>query len=847
MNVEYVTFDITKEGLKAKYVDSDLNTSIKNVITNLDFGGIQAFKINYDTSQHGEGNQYIGKLVFSNRSGTIKWGYNGDALKIKLVIDDSTIVQETFIGTDSGASNKFDKFNNKYVKDGSYIEFWVKDADRLFITGNAIDKVNNHDYTLGGSEDLFANTRFYFTSQGIEPKYNKAPQITADAIDVYQGDTSFNLTNGVKVTDDHDDINADGTLKGNTNTPSVATSNTTPTRNVLSYTITNKQNGDTETEINTSVLGERTVTYTYTDSWGRTGTTTRKVVVRPKLYKNRIKVYAEESDNLKSRTASNTNENVGGDNSVGDSENSGDINQDSTVETNKKEPAFEIGFNTLTGKYEVLNKKDEYLDVRNPRKDIFSIQIKAADGSIKFSETLQGNDKGTTSKLNDLNEVSYEATDIIRVWRAGTEEDSIPFRTSEPNKPILVPNLKIAGDIIKESNGDVNIDEDYSDGINNLDFMNNVGFKPENGGLKAIYNKAPEINGFNESDVKVVVKGTHLNLRDGILVNDDKDNTNTLNNFTVSPTTIDTSELGTHKITYTVTDSWNRTTRKVRTIKVVSKVENNAIEVYTPNEENSLLFKIDFDANNKKFIINGTISNNNQQNNYQDGQTENDLQESRTGETPPSTEDSSEESNEGKIFRIKIFDANGNVVVNSSIANTEEMTLENIKSQLKNLINYTFNIGDSISIWSNVSNKVKVLGAIEGATHNFSNGLKDQEEMKNIRFKITENGLQEITATTPVITFDEGDNSVEVKRGGEISYLAGVSVSDESENVPISKVTYTVNSTGDNSNNNNSIDTSVLGEKTVTYTVTNSWGKTVTKVRKYNIVHKNEIDAVRLN
>ncbi|MFR2220867.1 immunoglobulin-like domain-containing protein, partial [Clostridium sp.] len=845
MNVEYVTFDITKEGLKAKYVDSDLNTSIKNVITNLDFGGIQAFKLNYDISQHGEGNQYIGKLVFSNRSGTIKWGYNGDALKIKLVIDDSTIVEETFIGTDSGASNKFDKFNNKYVKDGSYIEFWVKDADRLFITGNAIDKVNNHDYTLGGSEDLFANTRFYFTSQGIEPKYNKAPQITADAIDVYQGDTSFNLTNGVKVTDDHDDINTDGTLKENTNTPSAVTSNTTPRRNVLSYTVNSdsRLEGDSDTTINTNILGERTVTYTYTDSWGRTGTTTRKVVVRPNLYKNRIKVYAEESDNLKSRTASNTTENVGEDNSVGDSENSGDINQDSTVETNKKEPAFEIGFNTLTRKYEVLNKKDEYLDVRNPRKDIFSIQIKAANGSIKFRETLQGNDKGTTSKLNALNEVSYEATDIIRVWRAGTEEDSIPFRTSEPNKPILVPNLKIAGDIIKEGDN-VNIDENYSDGINNLDFMNNVGFKPENEGLKAIYNKAPEINGFNEEDVKVVVKGTNLNLRDGISVNDDKDNPNTLNNFTVSPDTIDTSELGTHKITYTVTDSWNRTTRKVRTIKVVSKVENNAIEVYTPNEENSLLFKIDFDANNKKFIINGTISNNNQQNNSQDGQTENDLQESRTGETPPSTEGSSEESNEGKIFRIKIFDVNGNVVVNSSIANTVEMTLESIKSQLENLINYTFNIGDSISIWSSNADKVKIKGNIQNNSKNYENGLGSK--MDEVRFKITENGLQEITATTPVITFDEGDKSVEVKRGGEISYLAGVSVSDESENVPISKVTYTVNSTGDNSNNNNSIDTSVLGEKTVTYTVTNSWGKTVTKVRKYNIVHKNEIDAVRL-
>ncbi|MBC5655406.1 hypothetical protein H8R98_13200, partial [Blautia sp. M16] len=843
MNVEYVTFELTKEGLKAKYVDSDLNTSIKNVITNLDFGGIQAFKINYDISDKGQNSQFIGKLHISARGGQIKYEDRSHSLTIRLVRKNENTIEQRFIGTDNGNDNKFNSFNDKYVKEGDYIEFWAKAPDRLFITGNAIDKVNNHDYTLGGSEDLFANTRFYFTSQGIEPKYNKAPQITADAIDVYQGDTSFNLTNGVKVTDDHDDINADGTLKGNTNTPSVATSNTTPTRNVLSYTITNKQNGDTDTEIDTSVLGERTVTYTYIDSWGRTGTTTRKVVVRPNLYKNRIKVYAEESDNLKARTASNTNENVGGDNSVGDSENSGDINQDSTVESNKKEPAFEIGFNTLTGKYEVLNKKDEYLDVRNPRKDIFSIQIKAADGRIKFRETLQGNDKGTTSKLNDLNEVSYEATDIIRVWRAGTEEDSIPFRTSESNKPILVPNLKITGDIIKESNGDVNIDEDYSDGINNLDFMNNVGFKPENGGLKAIYNKAPEINGFNESDVKVVVKGTNIDLRDGISVRDDNGDDNL--EFTVSPTTIDTSELGTHKITYTVTDSWNRTTRKVRTIKVVSKVENNAIEVYKLNEESSLLFKIDFDANNKKFIINGTISNNNQQNNSQDGQTENDLQESRTGETSPSTEDSSEESNEGKIFRIKIFDVNGNVVVNSSVANTVEITLENIKSQLANLINYTFNIGDSISIWSSNADKVKIKGNIQNNSKNYENGLGSK--MDEVRFKITENGLQEITPTTPVITFDEGDKSVEVKRGGEISYLAGVSVSDESENVPISKVTYTVNSTGDNSNNNNSIDTSVLGEKTVTYKVTNSWGKTVTKVRKYNIVHKNEIDAVRLN
>ena len=228
MNVEYVTFELTKEGLKAKYVDSDLNTSIKNVITNLDFGGIQAFKINYDISDKGQNSQFIGKLHISARGGTIKYEDSSHSLTIRLVRKNEDTIEERFIGTDNGNNNKFNSFNDKYVKEGDYIEFWAKAPDRLFITGNAVDKVNNHDYTLGGSEDLFANTRFYFTSQGIEPKYNKAPQITADAIDVYQGDTPFNLTDGVKVTDDHDDINEDGTLKGNNNTPSVATSNTTP-------------------------------------------------------------------------------------------------------------------------------------------------------------------------------------------------------------------------------------------------------------------------------------------------------------------------------------------------------------------------------------------------------------------------------------------------------------------------------------------------------------------------------------------------------------------------------------------------------------------------------------------
>ena len=215
----------------------------------------------------------------------------------------------------------------------------------------------------------------------------------------------------------------------------------------------------------------------------------------------------------------------------------------------------------------------------------------------------------------------------------------------------MIPNLKITGNISKADK----IKEDYSNGINNIDFMNNVGFNPKAEGLNAIYNEAPVINGFKEN-TEVVEKGASLNLRSNVTITDDNNDNNL--SFTVSPEQIDTNQLGIHKVTYTTTDSWNRTTTKIRTIEVVSKVKSNSIQVYNPNEDNSLLFKIDFDANNKKFIINGTITIIINKNHSQDGQTENDLQESKTGETP-STEDSLGESNEGKIFRIKIFDNNG--------------------------------------------------------------------------------------------------------------------------------------------------------------------------------------------
>ncbi|MBC5641200.1 immunoglobulin-like domain-containing protein, partial [Clostridium lentum] len=877
MNLDYVQFEITKEGLKAIYNDTDLNDNIKNVITIIDRGGLQPFKIKFNTSDKGnDPSNNLGRINIDKFTEPIIYEDRTEALRIRFVKGNEGYYTKAYTGVTSGNNGDFRDIENAYVKEGYYLEFWFKAADRLFVTGLPKD---NYDFTKGATAELLENTRFYFKSTGIEAVYNNAPEIKTKDIDIYVGDTNFDLTNSVIVTDDHDDIYENGNLKNTSNSaniPILSTNQTISNKNVLTYSINEntRKGADTSTSIDTNTLGERTVTYTYIDSWGRTGTTTRKVVVRPQLYKNKIQVYAEDNESLSARTTINedivdsSNNNTGNSNDQNSGSQSPEGSDNSNVETNSKKPAFEIGFNTLTNNYQVINRKDEYLDIENPRKDIFAIQIKGENGEVKFEETLKGNDKGSTEKLNRLNSIPYSETDIIRVWRASSNSENINKKdvstnNGEENTAVVVPNLKITGEVKKDENS--KITEDYSNGINNIDFMNNVGFNPKAEGLKAIYNEAPVIKGFDES-TEVIEKGASFNLTDNVTITDDKDRGLS---FTVSPEQIDTNQLGIHKVTYTTTDSWNRTTTKIRTIEVVSKVKSNSIQVYNPEESNSnLLFKIDFDASAKKFIINNEVDSSTNLPNEETGNGPQE-QESRSaeivpnegngeeietpddstpGETIPPIENvpptdtegaPSQESNDGKIFRIKIFDNNGAVVVNSAVnalntANDSEI-LESIKQQLKGLTDYTFDIGNSISLWSTSSNNVKIKGTVENESIDYDNGLADKMDV--VRFKITENGLKEIQASTPVITFDEGKNkSVEVRRGDAIDYLSGVTVTDTNENIELSKVSYTPND----------IDTNVLGEKQVTYTVTNSWGQTASIIRKFNIIPKNDIDGVRL-
>lgn len=103
-----------------------------------------------------------------------------------------------------------------------------------------------------------------------------------------------------------------------------------------------------------------------------------------------------------------------------------------------------------------------------------------------------------------------------------------------------------------------------------------------------------------------VVKGTEPNFNDGVTTTDELDDKNNItNNIVIDQTGFDKNTVGVYGVTYTVTDSWGRTTSKVRNVNVVSKVENNLISL--DDNSNNKLFEIGFDTVKNKLTFKKTI------------------------------------------------------------------------------------------------------------------------------------------------------------------------------------------------------------------------------------------------
>ena len=890
-NLLNTKFEITESGLKAIYTNPD-EQHINNNNNNVIFGPVapEDFSFKYKID-------FAAKRINLNdkKNISILHGHNEIVYKIVLIGSNGRVKKSTEYNGSRNLVNLGSDYtwNNVEFEYGDALYLWHRYPDKSIIKGNI--KGAREDYSNGVDDiDNMNNVVFKLTSTGLESIYNEAPKISGVGdIDIYQGQ-DFNVGNGVTYSDDYDTNYLTKSVALKQNGTTTVTTNTN-----------SNSNDNINWKLDTSELGEKILVYTARDRWGKTTTVERKVTVRPNLYKNVFKVYpqisneqpatktGESVDNNSSIEGVNPevttppNSNLGSGNTGDSTLNSGNESSENTgssssssgsnsstpnkpwqYEENKtKTPAFEIGFDTITGKYKVYNQTNERLSNDKLDETAFAIQIKSADGTEKKKIILTGNDRGTSPKLSELNDLEYATGDIIRVYRSDLK------------------GIEITGTVT----GNIPSIEDMSTEANMFDYMKNTGFKVSNAGLQAIYNKAPVITGVKK--VRTVSKGS-VDLLADINVSDDIDE-NILKNYIyiyIDDKLIGTSDnnsdnnsqlysnynfnkVGTYKVKYLLYDSWQRAIEIESTVKVESKTRENEIKVYGPNNLNpsdNPAFRIVFDTKNNKILLKGPNENSivdkensddaiesaNQENNNPNNNQNSGQQDSSLART--STEN---------YFEIVVRNSKGEKKVNISLnGNTEHD-----KEQLKNLHELQFDKYDTISLKAQNPNAVKITGNIISENSNgnskvansYENGFGTTDKYSQVRFKITDDGLKEITQKNLVIN---GATNTTIKRGDTLDLLEGVSVNVNDENnndyeLTVKEITsngkaVTIaedeNDTDDSSQNGattedkNKFTKLKEGTYIVRYTATNSWGATTTVDREITVEPRTDLEKVKL-
>ena len=826
-NIINTEFEITKSGLKAVYTNPDSNLEDKNII----FGPMAPekfpFKIKVDIK-----NKRFNVLNENNNAVLYNAG-NENVYKVVHINKELTQSLKTLdlTGYATGRHSSIAEWNNRGFEYGDYLYIEHKEASRSIIKGNI--KNAREDYSNGVDDiDNMKNVIFKLTQDGVEAVYNEAPQIKGvEDIDVYQNEP-FNPADNVTYSDDHDSSDQ------------------------LQTTIAIKENGTNRTltnngssvQFDTTQLGEKILVYTATDRWGKTKTVERKVTVRPNLYKNVFKVYPQisneqsaaksgESDDSNSsiestnpgitnipNSSTGTTENQDSSGSSSES-NSSTQNKPWQYEENKKRtPAFEIGFDTITKKYKVYNQTNQRLSNDKLEEVAFTIEIKNRDGTEKKKIILTGNDRGTSPKLSELNDVSYADDDIIRVYRSDLK------------------GIEITGTVT----GDIPTNDQMNNDNNKFDYMKNTGFKVSNDGLSAKYNKAPVINGVKK--VRTISKGVidllaDINVSDEIDENISKEfvfvyvNDNLITHLNENPNicNYDFNKLGTYKVEYKLYDTWGRATLKEASINVESKVRENEIEVY--GVDGNLSFKIIFDTNENKFVLRGSdILQNETSNVYK--------------------------LSENNYFEMVLRDLRGNEKI-KVILNGDN---EHDELQLASLNNVSFSKYDTISLKGETSTTVRIIGGVIIESNNenniysekYLNGFGDIQNYSNVRFKITDDGLKEMTPKPLSVT---GVDNLTIKRGDTLNLLSGITVNVNDDNnedytisidevvTEVSDVNFSDEVIENGTENQDKTQFKKLREGVyiVKYIISNSWGTKEVINRTITVLPRNNLENIKLN
>ena len=787
-NLLNVKFEITKSGLKSIYTNPDENNITNNKVV---FGPVAPekfpFKIQIDFEQKmfkvvdvtetmvlSDRNEVVYKMVLIGSDGHIKkrTEFNGRE-------EGSTYMSTT--NSNNGENDR--NWNNVPFEYNDCLYLWHIEPARSIIKG----KIKNarEDYSDGVNDiDNMNNVVFRLTPDGLESIYNEGPKIHgAEDKDVYQGE-EFVSGEGVTYTDDFDNGHLRTSISGDI--------------------------------VNTNQLGPYTVTYTATDRWDKTTIVNRKITVRPNLYKNIFKIFSEVNNMQEGNEAISKNEsiNLEGDNT---------LNIINSENVNRK-LAFEIGFDTVKNTYKVFNQSNEKLSVNNLSDVAFTIEIKDSEGNEKANITLNGNDRGTSPKLIELNKLQYADGDIIRVYRSN------------------LSCIEITGTIF----GDKPRENDNMDDDNKLDYMKNTGFKVSNDGLIAKYNKAPNIEGVRKN--RTISKGVidllaDINVSDEIDENISKEfvfvyvNDNLVTHLNENPNicNYDFNKLGTYKVEYKLYDTWGRATLKEASINVESKVRENEIEVY--GVDGNLSFKIIFDTNENKFVLRGSdILQNETSNVYK--------------------------LSENNYFEMVLRDLRGNEKI-KVILNGDN---EHDELQLASLNNVSFSKYDTISLKGETSTTVRIIGGviIESNDENniysekYLNGFGDIQNYSNVRFKITDDGLKEMTPKPLSVT---GVDNLTIKRGDTLNLLSGITVNVNDDNnedytisidevvTEVSDVNFSDEVIENGTENQDKTQFKKLREGVyiVKYIISNSWGIKEVINRTITVLPRNNLENIKLN
>ena len=787
-NLLNVKFEITKSGLKSIYTNPDENNITNNKVV---FGPVAPekfpFKIQIDFEQKmfkvvdvtetmvlSDRNEVVYKMVLIGSDGHIKkrTEFNGRE-------EGSTYMSTT--NSNNGENDR--NWNNVPFEYNDCLYLWHIEPARSIIKG----KIKNarEDYSDGVNDiDNMNNVVFRLTPDGLESIYNEGPKIHgAEDKDVYQGE-EFVSSEGVTYTDDFDNGHLRTSISGDI--------------------------------VNTNQLGPYTVTYTATDRWDKTTRVNRKITVRPNLYKNIFKIFSEVNNMQEGNEAISKNEsiNLEGDNT---------LNIINSENVNRK-LAFEIGFDTVKNTYKVFNQSNEKLSVNNLSDVAFTIEIKDSEGNEKANITLNGNDRGTSPKLIELNKLQYADGDIIRVYRSN------------------LSCIEITGTIF----GDKPRENDNMDDDNKLDYMKNTGFKVSNDGLIAKYNKAPNIEGVRKN--RTISKGVidllaDINVSDEIDENISKEfvfvyvNDNLVTHLNENPNicNYDFNKLGTYKVEYKLYDTWGRATLKEASINVESKVRENEIEVY--GVDGNLSFKIIFGTNENKFVLRGS-----------------DILQNETSDVY--------KLSENNYFEMVLRDLRGNEKI-KVILNGDN---EHDELQLASLNNVSFSKYDTISLKGETSTTVRIIGGviIESNDENniysekYLNGFGDIQNYSNVRFKITDDGLKEMTPKPLSVT---GVDNLTIKRGDTLNLLSGIIVNVNDDNnedytisidevvTEVSDVNFSDEVIENGTENQDKTQFKKLREGVyiVKYIISNSWGTKEVINRTITVLPRNNLENIKLN